>query len=230
MGFFSNLFNRSGRVAKGQVNKAMTAVEDATFESTVKQTVRDMKTELNKTVRASAEAMSNYNRLEAEYAKLQRQSDEWQGRAKQALEAGNEDLAKKALSRKAQADEQIAGMQNSVDMARSTSDKLKAQVQTLKQKIDEAERNASTLIARKNAARAQTKVAEALAGVGEADNAFAALKDFEDSVTKEEAKAAAFEEMASAGTDDELEKEFAALSGASVDDELAKLKAEMGKA
>lgn len=230
MGFFSNLFNRSGRVAKGQANKAMSAVEDATFESTVKQTVRDMKTELNKTVRASAEAMSNYNRLEAEYAKMQRQSDEWQARARQALEANNEDLAKKALARKAQADEQVASMQHSVDTARATSEKLKAQVQTLKQRIDEAERNASTLIARKNAARAQKKVAEALAGVGEADNAFAALKDFEDSVTKEEAKAAAFEEMASAGTDDELEKEFASLSGASVDDELAKLKAEMAKA
>jgi len=229
MGFFSNLFNRSGRVAKGQVNKAMGAVEDATFESTVKQTVRDMKTELNKTVRASAEAMSNYNRLEAEYAKLQRQSDEWQGRAKQALEAGNEELAKKALGRKAQCDEQIASMQSSVDMARATSDKLKEQVQKLKQRIDEAERNASTLIARKNAAKAQKKVAEALAGVGEADNAFAALSEFEDSVTKEEAKAAAFEEMASAGTDDALEAEFAELSGASVDDELAKLKAEMGR-
>jgi len=230
MGFFSNLFNRSGRVAKGQVNKAMGAVEDATFESSVKQTIRDMKRDLNKTVRASAEAMSNYNRLEAEYAKLQRQSDEWQGRAKQALEAGNEDLAKKALGRKSQVDEQISGMQTSVDMARSTSDKLKTQVQALKQKIDEAERNASTLIARKNAAKAQKKVAEALAGVGEADNAFAALQDFEDSVTKEEAKAAAFEEMASIGSDDELEKEFAELSTVSVDDELAKLKADMGKA
>jgi len=227
MGFFSNLFNRGGRVARGQANKAMTSIEDSTFESTVKQTIRDMKTELNKTVRASAEAMSNYNRLEAEYAKSQRQADEWKDRAKKALDAGNEDLAKKALAKKAECDRQVQSMQQSVDTARQTSEKLKQQVSALRGKINEAERNASTLIARKNAARAQKKVAEALAGVGEADNAFAALNEFEDSVTKEEASAAAFEEMAATGTDDELEKEFAALDSSSVDDELAKLRAEM---
>ncbi|MEM7550197.1 MAG: PspA/IM30 family protein [Bacteroidota bacterium] len=228
MGFFSNLFNRSSRVAKGQANKAMGSIEDATFESTVKQSVRDMKTELNKAVRASAEAMSNYNRLEAEYAKAERQAEEWQDRAKMAIKAGNEELAKKALGRKKQCDERVASMQGSVDMARATSEKLKQQVQSLRGKIDEAERNASTLIARRNAARAQKKVAEALAGVGDADNAFAALNEFEDTVEKEEAKAAAFEEMAATGgMDAELEEEFAELNSTSVDDELAALKAEM---
>jgi len=227
MGFFSNFFNRGGRVARGQANKAMSAVEDATFESTVKQTIRDMRAELNKTVRASAEAMSNYNRLEAEYAKSERHADEWKDRAKKALGAGNEDLAKKALAKKAECDKQVQSMQQSVDTARQTSEKLKQQVADLRRKISEAERNASTLIARKNAARAQKKVAEALAGVGEADNAFAALNEFEDSVTKEEASAAAFEQTASTGSDDELEKEFAALDSSSVDDELAKLKSEM---
>ncbi|MAY74007.1 MAG: hypothetical protein CMJ31_04635 [Phycisphaerae bacterium] len=228
MGFFTNLFSRSSRVAKGQVNKAMTGVEDATFESTVKQSVRDMKTELNKAVRASAEAMSNYNRLESEYAKYERQSAEWQDRAKVALQAGNEELAKKALGRKKQCDEQVSSMRASVEAARATSEKLKEQVSSMREKIDEAERNASTLIARRNAARAQKKVAEALAGVGESDNAFQALKDFEETVSREEAKALAFEQMASAGgSDKDLEEEFAALSASSVDDELSKLKAEM---
>ena len=71
----------------------MDAIEDATFEATVKQTVADMKTELNNVVRASAMAMSNYNRLDAEYQKYVRQSQEWKDRAGQALDAGNEDLA-----------------------------------------------------------------------------------------------------------------------------------------
>jgi len=226
MGFFSDFFHRAGRVARGQANEGMSAVEDATFDATVRQTVTDMRTELNKAVNASAVAMSNYNRLDTEYEKYVRQSQEWKDRAGVALDANNEDLARKALAKKAECDKQIASMQTAVDQARQASDKLKEQVIELKRKIEEAERTATTLVARKNAAQAQRKVAEALAGVGNADNAFAALNRFEETVSQEEAKAQAFNQLAAAGKDEDLEKEFAALGGHGVDDELAALKRE----
>src|SRR5215813_5835898 len=155
MGFLSDLFNRGGRVVRGQANAGMTAIEDATFEATVKQTVADMRTELNNAVKASAMAMSNYNRLDAEYQKYVRQSQEWKDRAGQALDAGNEDLAKKALAKKGESDQQVAAMQQAVENAQQTSDKLKKQVLELKGKIEEGERTATTLVARKNAASAQ---------------------------------------------------------------------------
>ena len=224
MGFFSDLFSRGGRVARGQVNKSMDNVEDATFESTVKQTVRDMRTELAKTINASAMAMSNHNRLEAEYQKYLRQSEEWFGRANQALDAGNEELARKALAKKTECDEQVRGMQAGVEAARNASESLKTKVAELKRRIDEAERTATTLVARRNAAVAQRKVAEALSGVAESDNAFAALKNFEEGVAREEAKAQAFDQLA-AGTDVSLENEFRALQGSTVENELAMLKA-----
>lgn len=228
MGFFSDFFNRAGRVVRGQASSGMTAVEDATFESTVKQTVLDMKMELNKAVNSSAMAMSNYNRLETEYQKYVRQSQEWRDRAAKALDAGNEDLARKALAKKAEADKQVASMQSSVDSARGASETLKTQVAELKRKIEEAERTATTLVARKNAAVAQRKVAEALSGVGQADNAFAALNTFEESVAREESRAKAFNQLAEAGKDDTLEAEFAMLEGSSVDTELEALKRERG--
>ncbi len=91
-----------------------------------------------------------------------------------ALDAGNEDLAKKALAKKAECDQQVASMQARWTAPQATSEKLKQQVIELKRKIDEGERTATTLVARKNAAAAQRKVGEAMAGVGNADNAFAA--------------------------------------------------------
>src|ERR1700759_2609605 len=118
MSFFSDIFNRAGRVARGRANQGMSAVEDATFEATVRQTVADMKTELNNVVRSSAMAMSNYNQLDAEYQKYVKQSQEWKDRANQALDAGNEDLAKKALSKKAESDKQVASLQAGVVEAR----------------------------------------------------------------------------------------------------------------
>jgi phage shock protein A len=226
MGFFSDIFNRTGRVARGQANQAMGAIEDATFETTVRQTVADMKTELNKVVQSSAMAMSNYNRLDAEYQKYVRQSQEWKQRANMALDAGNEDLAKKALAKKAESDKQVASLQAAIDSARQASESLKTQVTDLKHRIEEGERTATTLVARKNAALAQRKVSEALAGVGKADNAFAQLSHFEESVAKEEATAKAFDQLASAGKDSNLEAQFAQLEGHTVDADLEALKRE----
>ena len=124
MGFFSDIFTRTGRVARGQANEAVSALEDANFETTVKQTVADMKTELNNVVRASAMAMSNYNQLDAEYQKYVKQSAEWKARAGQALDAGNEELAKKALAKKAESDKQVASMQAAIESARTASETL----------------------------------------------------------------------------------------------------------
>jgi phage shock protein A len=229
MAFLSDVFGRMGRVARGEANAGVDALEDATFETTVRQTVADMRTELNKVINASAMAMSNYNRLDAEYQKYVRQSQEWKDRAGVALDAGNEDLARKALAKKAECDQQVATMQQAVTAAQQTSDKLKAQVADLKRKIDDGERTATTLVARKNAAMAQRKVSEAMAGVGSADNAFSQLNKFEQSVAKEEATAKAFDELASAGKDDNLEAQFAQLGSHGVDSELAALKAERQK-
>jgi phage shock protein A len=185
-----------------------------------------MKSELNKIVQSSAAAMSNYNRLDAEYQKYVRQSTEWKSRASLALDAGNEELARKALAKKAESDKQVASMQTSVHTAQETSEKLKTQVVEIKRKIEEGERTAMTLVARKNAASAQRKVAEAMSGVGTADNAFAALNRFEDTVSKEEATAKAFDQLASAGKDDDLEAQFAQLGNGGVDSELEALKLE----
>jgi phage shock protein A len=185
-----------------------------------------MRSELAKTISASAEAMANHNRLEAEYSKYAQQSQEWLGRANQALDAGNEELAKKALARKSECDQQLNSMKVGVDSARNASESLKQRVADLKRRIDEAERTATTLVARRNAAMAQRKVAEALSGAAEADNAFSALKSFEESVAREEAKAKAFDQLAaSSGKDEVLEAEFAELQGTSVDAELSALKA-----
>ncbi len=226
MSFLNDFFSRLGRVARGQANQGVDVIEDATFEATVKQTVADMKNELNNVVRASASAMSNYNRLDAEYQKYVRQAQEWKDRAGQALDAGNEDLARKALAKKTECDRQAASMQQGVASAQQASEKLKQQVAELKRKIDEGERTATTLVARKNAASAQRKVSEAMAGVGNADNAFSALSRFEESVAREEATAKAFDELASTGKDEDLEKQFAELGGKGVDAELAALKQE----
>jgi phage shock protein A len=68
-----------------------------------------------------------------------------------------------------------------------------------------------------------------MSGVGHADNAFAALGRFEESVSREEATAKAFDQLSSAGKDEDLEKQFAQLGEHSVDKQLEALKLERQK-
>lgn len=231
MGFW-DFFSRGDRVVRGKANAAMDAIEDANFETTVRQTVKDMKDELRKLVTASADAVANTARLERQHGKFLAQADEWKGRAKTALKAGKEDLARSALMKKKELEKQASDLDPAVTSARTVSDKLKSRIDEMKSRIDEAERNVSTLVARKNAATAQKKVAQALSDVGTSDDAFATLNRFEQAVEKEEAAAIAFDQLA-AGTsaDADLEEQFAALEmdglAVGMKDDLAALKNEL---
>ena len=222
----SGLFNRLSRVFKGKAHQGVDMLEDATFETTLKQTIRDMETELNQVIKASAEAMSNHNRLVAEYERNQESALDWKQKAVKALEAGNEPLAKKALAKKGECDRLAKSMERSVADAAEVRTKLKTQVDMLRNKIAEAKRTSATLIARKNAASAQKKVAKALAGISEGDNAFQSLQRFEETVAREEAIAKAYDDMADT-EDAELKKAFEELDMTDVDADLEALKAEL---
>ncbi|MEK7484772.1 MAG: PspA/IM30 family protein [Planctomycetota bacterium] len=223
------LFSRLGRIISGKANETVDTLEDASFESTLKQTIREQKEALNKTITASAQAIANFNQLKSDSDKAQRQAEEWEQKAMQALQSGREDLAKKCLSKKTECTQQIESLASPITAAEAATEKLKRQIAEMKTKIEEADRNSATLIARRNAAKAQKQVAEALSVGSISDNAFSTLKRFEESVSKQEAEASAYLEM-SGSSDNNLDKELAALQSSSVvEDDLKALKAKMGK-
>lgn len=213
MGFFTNLFTRSG-VAEPK------AADDLAFETTLRHSIAAMHEELARVLRAAAEAMSHHNRLEADDARARRQISDCLDRARAALESGDEALARRALLRKRDLDAQIDAIRPVIHDARSTRDRLKQQVDTMRSRLAEAERNAATLIARRNAARAQQKVALALAGIAESDNAFAALRDFQAAIAASTSVAAPPDERDTPAPGARPDAD------ADVDDALAALKAE----
>jgi phage shock protein A len=231
MGFW-DWFSRGGRVVRGKANAAMDSIEDATFETTLKQTIQDMKTELRELVDSSADAVANTARLERQHQKIEDQAIDWKKRAKAALQSGREDLARKALGKSKDFDGEAAALEPTVNGAKKISATLQQRIGQLKNRITDAERNAQTLIARRNAAAAQKKIAMALSDVGDSDDAFSTLARFEESVEKEEATALAYDSLAAGNDDQDLASEIAALNTAGdrleIDDDLAALKAELG--
>jgi phage shock protein A len=222
-----SIFGRLFRIGKGKAHQGVEALEDATFETTLKQTIRDMETDLERMVRASAQALSEHNRLENQYAGFQQQAEEWKEKAKKALGAGREDLASKCLSQKQECDSKISELQSAVEQSREAKERLLAQREQLVNRIEKAKRDASTLIARKNAANAQKKIARSMAGIGDHADAFSTLERFSEKVDADEAEAKAYDQLATAGGNDALEKELSSLSAGSVDLELEALKAEL---
>lgn len=195
---------------------------DESFISTVDSGIEQLRGELDRVARAAADAMSHHHRLEAEFDKLTRQVAEWQQRARQAVSEGREDAARQALVRGKQSEQDAEALRGSVESSRATVDQLKRQVVTLRQQIQDAERHARTLVARKSAAAAQERISDAMAGLSPRDDAFRAISEYEEQVLRQEAQARVLDGLnappALPPGDD----------GSSIDAELEKLKREMG--
>lgn len=218
------IFSRIADIFKANVNDALDRAEDP--EKMLKQMIIEMEESVNKATLAVAQAIANEKSLERKIAKAHEQSREWEQKAIQALQAGREDLARAALERKAVADRNMADLQPIYEQAKTTTTKLRQQLDQLKAKLDEARARQSTLIARSQAAKAQKQIAQAFSGVG--SDAFSKFDKFEGKIEQLEAEASAFEQLA--GESSSLEQEFKLLgSSATVEQDLARLKSSLGQ-
>jgi phage shock protein A len=218
-----SIFNRISDIFKANVNDAIDKAEDP--EKMLKQMIIEMEESINKTTLAVANAIANEKSLERKKEKALAETNDWEQKAMQALTAGREDLAKAALGKKAVTEQNAKDLEPLYIQAKSTSDKLRDQLNKLKAKLDEARSKESTLIARSEAAKAQKQVSQAFAGVG--SDAFSKFDKYEQKIEKTEAEAEAYEQLA--GENTSLDDEFKKLSTSStVDDDLLALKAKMG--
>ncbi|HAI74718.1 MAG TPA: phage shock protein A [Microscillaceae bacterium] len=217
------IFGRISDIFKANVNDALDKMEDP--EKMIKQMVIEMQEAIAKATSALATAMAQEKKLERDYNNLVQGASTWEGKAEQALKAGNEELARKALAEKARLDQQAAQYKQMYESAAATTAKLRTQVEQLKGKLNEARMKESTLIARNQAAKAQTQIAKQV-GNFDASSTFAKFDKWEQKIIKNESEAQAFTELAEGGST--MNDEFKQLEqGVQVDDELAKLKAKL---
>jgi phage shock protein A len=219
------IFGRIADIFKANINDLLDKAEDP--EKMIKQMVLEMQESVTKATSGLAQAMAQEKKLQRDYEKFVALSNDWKGKAAQALQAGNEDLARKALAKKAEADQQAAQYKQLYEQAAQTSATLKQQVDQLKAKLDEAKMKEQTLIARSQAAKAQKEIAKNI-GTFDYSSVSSKFSKFEEKILKNEAEAQAFTELAGGNTS--LDDEFKSLGkDMAVEDELAKLKAELNK-
>lgn len=217
------IFQRAGDLVKANINDLLDRAENP--EKMVKQIIIDMEKELQQCTDALGQAMGSQRQMKKQLDKAKAESQEWENKAKMALKAGKQDLAKQALAKKVNADKQVEQFQPMYDQCTAQVDTIRGQVDALKMKLDEARSRQSTLIARSKMADAQKSMAKTL-GSMDSSSAFSKLDKMEEKIEAKEAQADAFSDLA--GTANSTEDPFAELeANSAVDDELARLMAEM---
>ena len=218
------IFSRMADIIKANINDLINRAEDP--EKMIRQIILEMEEAVNKATASVGTAVANEKRLERQLLGRQDQIEEWQKKAELAVTSGEDDLARRALERKAAVEEASGDLEVALDESQKTSSQLKHQLMQLKSKLDEARTRQGALIVRTRAAEARKQIAQGLSGVG--DDAFSSFERFRQRVENAEAEADAHQEIA--GPEPSLEEAFDKLERkGSVEEELEALKRKLGR-
>lgn len=223
-----SVFKRLGDLLRANINDLIDKAEDP--EKMVKQIIQDMDKELVKSTQALGKAMASERQIEKQMNDAKAKSADWENKAKLALQAGDQELAKKAVEEKLKVDEKVAQFTQMYESVHAQTEQIKAQVEELKAKLEEAKSRQAMLIARSQMADTQKDLAQSLGGMNTSENAFAKMDKMEEKIARKEAEAQAFSEISKTGNAAEKDP-FAELeSNSKVDAEMARLMAEIGGA
>ena len=230
----AGVFKRMGSIFKAKTNKVLDKVEDP--RETLDLSYEQQLDQLTKVRKSVADVATARKRIELQAGELKKQADKLQGQAKAALEQGNEELAREALTRRAALGEQLKDLEAQHAQVQENEEKLVATSQALQVRVEQFRTQKETIKANYTAAEAQTKVGEAVAGISDSmGDAGQAMARAQDKIAQMQARAGAMDELLASGalTDlsqpvDDIQAQLDKASAAStVDAELAALKAEV---
>ena len=185
-------FSRISNVVRAEVDDALNKMEDP--KKMVRQMVRDMEDALDDAVVAVAQAMANEKLLARRIAQKREESALWARKAEDTMDAGEEELARKALFQKVAVDEAVNTLQKARDEAEEVTATLKQRLSELKAKLASARARQSTLAIRRQVVQEMRQ-----------DARVEAYDRFVRDVAREEATAEIYAEMAD---DAQLQEEF----------------------
>ncbi len=219
------LFSRLGTLIRSNINELINKAEDP--EKMLNQVLVDMKAQLVEAKKQVAVAIADEKRVKKQYEQEATKAAEWERKAMLAVKAGDDNLARAALTRKQEHEEVAETLRQQWEAQKQSVEQLKAALRGLDNKIEEAKRKRNILVSRQKRAEAQRTINETLSNIN-STSAFDTFERMSDRVTQIEAEAEATAEIGGALPEATLESQFKALEASSgVDDDLAALKSKM---
>jgi phage shock protein A len=230
---------RMSTVIKAKISKLLDRAEDPA--ETLDYSYQQQLESLQNVKKGIADVVTAKKRLQMQSQKIEGSVVKLDTQARQALAAGNEDLARVALERKNVAQTELQSLDQQVVELEAQQQRLTESEAKLRQKIEAFRTKKEVIKAQYSAAEAQVRISEAATGVGEqmADVGLA-MQRATDKTEQMRARADAVQELEAAGTfedltalgsgQDDIDRQLHELSsGSQVEDELAKMKAELGQ-
>ncbi len=215
------ILDRISTILRANLNDLLDKAEDP--EKMLEQILRDMQSAIGDTRGQVAEMIAQQRMIESDVQRSSQLRDEWDAKARAAVQQNRDDLAREALRRKADYQKNVELYQQQLDTQQALVQKMKDDLTKLEVKYDDALRKRDELIARSRRAQAQQRVLEQSQQFDVADPT-SELSRMEDKIRGQEARASAMEDMTKSTLDaqfEELEKD------GGVEDELARMKQEM---
>ncbi|MFI8092121.1 PspA/IM30 family protein [Streptomyces sp. NPDC086080] len=159
---------------------------------------------LQRVRRGVADVATSRKRVELQLSRLQQSTDKLRDQAERALAAGREDLAREALTRRTAVAAQITDLQAQHASLKDQEDKLTLGAQRLEGKVDAFRTRKETIKAGYTAAEAQTRITEAVTGIGEEmGDVGLAMQRAQDRTEQLQARAGALDELIDSGALDD---------------------------
>jgi phage shock protein A len=232
------LSGRMSTVIKAKISKLLDRAEDP--GETLEYSYQKQIELLQNVKKGIADVVTSKKRLQLQEENIKAQVVKLDTQARQALAAGNEDLARMALERKNVAQTELQSLDSQISQLEEQQTQMTESEQKLRTKIEQFRSKKEVVKAQYSAAEAQVRISEAATGVGEemADVGLAMQRAL-DKTENMKARASAVGELEAAGTfedltalgsgDDDIDRQLKQLSSTTeVDSELEKMKAELG--
>lgn len=214
-----SIFKRLRDLTMSNINSIIDKAEDPV--KMTDQYIRDMQEDLEDAEKAVAAQIAIEKRFKQQYEEQAALVKKREEQAHTAAKAQNVDLARRALEEKKSAEQKMTEFKAGYEQNKAAADNLRGKLDEMRRQLTEMKNKRETLVARYNAAKAQTEINKAMNGFS-SDTATAGLKRMEEKMLQAEARAEASNEMSS--KEKSLDEEFKELDKKSaVDDELAAL-------
>ncbi|MEQ6388684.1 PspA/IM30 family protein [Bacillaceae bacterium S4-13-58] len=217
-------FGRVKTIVNSELNSMLEKAEDPV--KMLDQFMRDMAEDIQEAESAVAKQMASEKMLKRKYDDALEMVKKRQTQAEKAIEAGDEDLARRALEDKQNQQNQVDSLKVIYEQAHSDTENLRTKLDEMKREYHEMKIKKDSLKARAESAKTRTKMNRTMSSIGN-DDSKRGFERMEEKVLQFEAEAETTEDLETSNRslDDELKK----LDDSGVEDELAALKKKLGK-
>jgi phage shock protein A len=211
-----SLLGRIGQLVRANINSLIDSAEDP--QKMLDQMVRDYTQAIREAEASVAQTIGDLRLMEEDHTEAVATAQDWGRKAGAASRkadelraAGNaaegdrfDNLAKVALQRQIDAEQQAKGFEPQIASRTEVVDKLKKGLEGMRAKLDELKAKRNDLVSRSRMADAQSRMHDAVGAIDLMDPTSEVTR-FEEKVRREEARVRGQEELASSSLDAQFE-------------------------